>query len=295
MTLTRRRFLSISAAALSVPAAAQAGESARWQGVALGAPASMVLAGVALPAARPVFAALETEVLRLERIFSLYRDDSALTRLNAQGHLDAPPPEMLDLLSLAGAIHDATGGAFDPTVQPLWRARAIGGDEAAARALVGWRHVGFDAGRVTLARPGMALTLNGIAQGYVTDRIADLLRSRGFGDVLVDMGEVVARGRRGDGAAWQAGIAAPDGALVGRVTLRDRALATSAPMGTRLLGGRGHIIDPAGTGARRALVSVSAPRAAAADGLSTALCLVDDVTAERAVARFSGARIEALA
>ncbi|MET4101582.1 thiamine biosynthesis lipoprotein [Roseovarius sp. MBR-78] len=295
MTLTRRRFLSISAAALSVPAAAQAGESARWQGVALGAPASMVLAGVTPPAARPVFAALEAEVLRLERIFSLYRDDSALARLNAQGHLDAPPPEMLDLLSLAGAIHDATGGAFDPTVQPLWRARATGGDEAAARGLIGWQGVRFDAQTVTLARPGMALTLNGIAQGYITDRIADLLRSRGFGDVLVDMGEVVARGRRGDGAAWQAGIAAPDGALVGRVTLRDRALATSAPMGTRLVGGRGHIIDPVGGQARRTLVSVSAPRAAVADGLSTALCLVDDVTAERAVARFAGARIEALA
>lgn len=295
MTLTRRRFLSISAAALSVPAAAQAGESARWQGVALGAPASMVLAGVALPAARPVFAALEAELLRLERIFSLYRDDSALARLNARGHLDAPPPEMLDLLSLAGAMHDATGGAFDPTVQPLWRARATGGDEAAARGLIGWRQVGFDAGRVTLARPGMALTLNGIAQGYITDRIAELLKSHGFGDVLVDMGEVVARGRRGDGAAWQAGIAAPDGALVGRVTLRDRALATSAPMGTRLGDGRGHIIDPAGAGARRALVSVSAPRAAVADGLSTALCLVDDATADRAAARFAGARIEALA
>ena len=126
MTLTRRRFLSISAAALAIPGAASAGKSARWQGVALGAPASMILAGVTPRAARPVFAALEAELQRLERIFSLYHPDSALVRLNAQGRLDAPPPEMLDLLSLAGAIHEATGGAFDPTVQPLWQARATG-------------------------------------------------------------------------------------------------------------------------------------------------------------------------
>src|SRR6056297_564452 len=109
MTLTRRRFLSISAAALAAPSAARAGQSARWRGVALGAPAAMVLAGVTPQSARPVFAAMEAELLRLERIFSLYRDDSALVRLNAQGRLDAPPPEMLDLLTLAGAIHDATG------------------------------------------------------------------------------------------------------------------------------------------------------------------------------------------
>ena len=141
----------------------------------------------------------------------------------------------------------------------------------------------------------MALTLNGIAQGYITDRIADLLKAQGFGDVLVDIGEVAARGHRADGAAWQAGIAAPDGQLVGRVTLSNRALATSAPMGTVLPGGRGHIIGSDGAGAQRALVSVSAPRAAVADGLSTALCLVDDATAGRAVARFDGARIEAVA
>jgi thiamine biosynthesis lipoprotein len=293
MTLTRRRFLSISAAAAALPSASFAGQSARWRGVALGAPASMVLAGVPPLAARPVFAALEAELERLERIFSLYRPDSALVRLNAGGRLDAPPPEMLDLLSLAGAIHDATGGAFDPTVQPLWQARAAGGDEAAARARVGWQSVRFDARSVRFARPGMALTLNGIAQGYITDRIAELLAARGFDDVLVDIGEVAARGHRSDGAPWRAGIADPGGRIVARVTLRDRALATSAPMGTVLPGGQGHILDPSGRAPRRALMSVSAPRAAVADGLSTALCLVDDAAGARALARFAGARIEA--
>jgi len=295
MTLTRRRFMSISAAALAAPSAALAGQSARWRGVALGAPATMVLAGVTPMAARPVFAALEAELQRLEGIFSLYHTDSALVRLNAEGRLDAPPPEMLEVLTLAGAIHDATDGAFDPSVQPLWTARAAGRDETAARACVGWRTVRFDAVTVRFVRPGMALTLNGIAQGYITDRIADLLRSRGFGNVLVDIGEVAARGQNADGAPWRAGIADPEGRVVERVTLRDRALATSAPMGTVLSGGQGHIIDPSGRAPRLALVSVSAPRAAVADGLSTALCLVDAAAGSYAVSRFAGARIEAVA
>jgi thiamine biosynthesis lipoprotein len=177
-------------------------------------------------------------------------------------------------------------------VQPLWLARASGGPESAAKALTGWERVRFDAGGVTLARPGMALTLNGVAQGYITDRIADLLARRGFGDVLVDMGEVAARGQAGDGTGWRAGIATPEGRITQRLTLRDRALATSAPFGTRLTGGAAHILDPGGRTPTSRLVSVSAPRAALADGLSTALCLLDAEEMLRALARFEGARLE---
>lgn len=292
MSLTRRRFFTLSAAALALPSGAHAEPAARWQGVALGAPASMILAGVTPIAARPVFAAIEAELLRLERIFSLYRADSALVQLNRSGRLRRPPPELLEVLTLADMLHAATAGAFDATVQPLWLARASGGPEGAAKALTGWEWVRFDAGGVTLARPGMALTLNGIAQGYITDRIADLLAGRGFGDVLVDMGEVAARGQAGDGTGWRAGIATPEGRITQRLTLRDRALATSAPFGTRLTGGAAHILDPGGRTPTSRLVSVSAPRAALADGLSTALCLLDAEEMLRALARFEGARLE---
>ena len=49
--------------------------------------------------------------------------------------------------------------------------------------------------KVRFALPGMAITLNGIAQGYITDRIATLLQDAGMGDVLLDIGEVRALGR----------------------------------------------------------------------------------------------------
>ncbi|MFB9151219.1 FAD:protein FMN transferase [Roseovarius ramblicola] len=292
MTPTRRRFLTISAAAVALPSAAAARETARWAGFALGAHANMTLAGITPLYARPVFARLEAEIARLERIFSLYRDDSALARLNRDGRLQAPPPELLEVLTLSDALHAASHGAFDPSVQPLWRALATGGDTATARAAVGWDDVRFDAGGVRLGRPGMALTFNGIAQGYITDRIAALLRAQGLHDVLVDIGEVVALGRNADGRAWQAGIATPDGRVVHHVALGDRALATSAPQGTTLAAGQGHILDPGGGRPRHALVSVSAPRAALADGLSTALCLLDRDAGQRAVARFDDCVVE---
>lgn len=291
---SRRRFLTIAAGFVAMPA--HAAEVIRWRGQALGAKASMTLTGMSRAEAEPIFRAVEQELVRLERIFSLYREDSELVRLNQAGFLATPSPELLDVLSLSGALHAATDGAFDPTVQPLWLALAQGGDTKQARTAIGWENVRFDTGSVSLTRPGMGLTLNGVAQGYITDRIAALLRRRGLDHVLIDMGEIVALGGGADGRDWQAGIATPDAAIVHHVALRNRGLATSSPFGTVLAkdGTIGHIIDPAGgnRSAKHKLASVSAPRAAVADGLSTACCLLDQDMSKAAVAQFPGAVIE---
>jgi len=301
--LSRRRFILIgSAAILAASAAGGASVPVReWRGIALGAEARLILAH---PQADRLIAEARSELSRLEAIFSLYRADSALSRLNATGRLDLPPSELLEVLALAGLVHEATDGRFDPTVQPLWQANAeaaaagrriTDAERAAALSLVGWGKVEATPARVMLARPGMALTLNGIAQGYITDRVADRLRALGLHDVLVEMGEIRALGRTPEGTAWP--VSLTDGT---RLPLIDRALASSAPRGTCFdaEGRLGHIIDPA-TGRNSAapwsLVSVSAPQAAVADALSTAGCLMGDRTAlETAVSRFSGARIEAL-
>ena len=308
MKITRRRFLTVSAAAGGVALAgpARAG-TFRWRGRALGAEASITLSGLDRATATGIAQRIEAEISRLEGIFSLYRPDSEIRRLNGAGRIAQPSHEMLELLDLARLVNETTGGAFDPTVQPLWRlhAQAAGEDRAptpgemrAARQATGWRHVQVGAGLIRFDRPGMALTLNGIAQGYIADRIAGLLRSRGLVDVLIDTGEIKALGRRADGEPWRAGIALPDGTPVARTMLSDRSLATSAPLATLLdpRRGAGHILDPR-TGepaARWRLASVSAPRAALADALSTAFCLMDRRAIDRALAYHPHATLEAL-
>lgn len=294
--LTRRRFLTISAACACVATSGQAAEVTRWQGQALGASTSMVLNGLTEQQARPVIQAVEQEVQRLENIFSLYREGSEIRRLNTSGQLAAPSADLLNVLSLSASINEATSGAFDPTVQPVWLALAYDRETTAAWDAVGWQYVQFDTRAVHLTRPGMALTLNGIAQGYITDRIAALLRRRGLDNVLIDMGEIAAIGAKPDGRNWRAGISQPDGQIVKHVGLRDRALATSAPFGAVLSTPNtpGHIIDPkvALAGPKQTLVSISAPSAAVADGLSTACCLLDQDMAHIAVAAFADAEIE---
>ncbi|MGX9352368.1 FAD:protein FMN transferase [Shimia sp. W99] len=284
--LNRRHFLTIAAASVALPAGAATLTTATWRGQALGATTYMKIAGLGDTEAAPIFAHVEQELVRLERIFSLYRD-SALVALNRDGQLDAPAPELLEVLSLADGLHRASGGVFDPSIQPKWRAMAGQG----ADGPVGWSRVRFDARKVVL-EPGMALTLNGIAQGFVTDRITALLRNEGLRDVLMDMGEIAAMGARADGTPWKAGVATPQGEVIARLTLKDRALATSAVRGT-VLGDQGHILHPAGKDPHRALVSVSAPRAVIADGLSTALCLMSEDAGAALVSQYAGARIEA--
>ena len=288
--MNRRRFLALSAAVLAAPA--QTATRHDWSGVALGAEARLILSGATDIQARHVFARVSAELARVEAQFSLYRD-SGLTRLNRDGRLAYPGPEVLDLFALAQVVHLATGGAFDPSVQPLWLATAAGGDLAAARAAVGWHRVRVGPKEIRLD-PGMALTFNGIAQGQAADRIAALMRAQGLGNVLIDMGEVQALGHRPDGAPWRAQIAGPDGAALADLDLCDRALATSSPMGARIGAGQGHILHPKGQPPFWQTVSISAPSAAVADALSTAACLMDRAAIDRAIAAFPGTRLEHL-
>jgi thiamine biosynthesis lipoprotein len=297
MRLNRRRFLAISAA-VGLAGPARAAPISRWQGVALGARASITLAH---PEADRIIAEARAEIDRLENVFSLYRRDSALSRLNATGALEAPPLELVECLGLAGAVHAATGGAFDPTVQPLWAAYAEA--SAAGRALsnaareaalarVGWQGLRVDPARIAFAHPGMALTLNGIAQGYIADRVARLLEAERLTDILIDTGEIRALGGDPRGGAWLVGIECGDEP----VPLRDRAIATSAPLGTVFdaAGRIGHILEPR-TGFPAAAhfrsVTVTAPSAALADALSTALCLTGPEETARARSAFPACQV----
>ena len=265
MTLSRRRFLAISAAMLGAGPARSAATPARWRGVALGAEAEITIHG---PGAERALAEALALVRAVEAEFSLYDPGSALSRLNRAGRL-APSPTFAELLGLVDRVPAATGGAFDPTVQPLWEALARGGSLGPARAAVGWERVRLGGGEVRLGA-GQALTFNGIAQGFATDAVADMLEARGFGRALVDIGE-----HRALGGPWRVGLADPVAGYLGTRTLDMGAIATSSPDALRL-GLEGHILDPrGGRGTRWSTVSVEATRAAIADAVSTGCCLLD--------------------
>ena len=227
--LSRRRFIGVTAAAAGlglVPfgrAARAEAHLVTWRGQAMGAVATLQVHHHDRAAAERLVERSLAEVRRLEAVFSLYREDTALVALNRQGILVAPPADLVAVLAECRRCWELTGGAFDPTVQALWilyrdhfsrsDADPQGPTEHELRdALerVGFGRVTFDANRIALPRRGMGLTLNGIAQGYVTDRVVGILRAGGIASSLVDMGEPRAVGSRPSGGPWRVGIADPD-------------------------------------------------------------------------------------
>ncbi|MDJ0948299.1 MAG: FAD:protein FMN transferase [Alphaproteobacteria bacterium] len=302
--LTRRRFIAVAGAAAGLATAgpgraAEAPAARRWRGVALGAPAEITLYHPDAAVADRLIRLCRNEIARLERVFSLYRADSALSALNRDGALPDPPLDLVRLMGDSLAFAELTRGAFDPTVQPLWRLYAdhfaqpdadpAGPSDAAiaaARVLVDHRQVALDSRRIAFARPGMAVTLNGIAQGYITDRVADLLRDNGIARVMIDLGEIRALGRRPDGRPWRVGIANPleRNRTTETLDIVDRAVASSSPYGTRFepTGAYHHLFDPA-TGRPHSpyrQVTVTAPRATVADALSTACAIMPPARTE---------------
>jgi thiamine biosynthesis lipoprotein len=274
-----------------------------WRGIALGADTKLVITGVPEVEGKRLIKLARSEIERLENIFSLYRADSALSLLNSNGALLAPPAELLSVFSQVSAVHGATGGLFDPTVQPLWQVFAEHGGApdndqiASAQKKVGWSLVRYGLGGVTFTKPGMQATLNGIAQGFVSDRISALLRSEGLQNAIVNIGEISAMGHKPGGSPWRVGLAVNgDDEASEFVDLKDKCVATSAPMGTTFDGINSHIINPLTglpTPSDWQRVSVVHRSASIADGLSTAAILMDEAQLLDCVKKFDAVTLNA--
>ncbi|MBA3686543.1 MAG: FAD:protein FMN transferase, partial [Planctomycetes bacterium] len=220
-----------------------------------------------------------------------------LSALNRAGAADVSA----DLLAGLGAARDAwtaSSGRFDPTVGPLilaWKRGAEIGREpdadelAALRATIGFDRVTIDPQSRRVGLPsGGAIDLGGIAKGLIVDACAESIaaRLRPGERALIGYGESSQRlvaGTGGDQAPALIALRHP-----GRPEELHQSLELHSGQGFGYASASGrvfrigertysHLIDPL-TGAPGALdraAAVIAPTAAIADGLDTALCLLD--------------------
>ncbi len=227
-----------------------------------------------------------SEINLVEDVMSLYRPHSQICRLNRDGFLDDPHPELVEVLTRASFVSSCSDGAFDITVQPLWAlyaaANNVGRRPAAAEIeaavqKVDWRRVEISSRRITLHGSGTAITLNGMAQGFATDRATAALRNRGIEHALVDAGEIGALGCKAANEPWKIGIQHPrrDDAWIALVELDGRCLATSGDYATSFTPDHAdhHIFDPHSGRSPDVFcsVSVAARTGLEADSLSTAI------------------------
>lgn len=221
---------------------------------------------------------------RLAMMLTWRNPHSPLCQLNRTGNLSNAPVELLAVLAQAQKFGDLSEGAFDITVQPiLEQLRAGQSIGSGTNQLVDYRKVLISGSTISFQIPGMAITLDGIAKGYVVDNGVEKLKQLGFEQVLVEAGGDLAVSSQGFfPEAWKVGIASPrpeklDG-YVAAFSITQGALATSGDYLNWFSADKSshHIIDPAiyRSPSELASVTVYAPTATEADALSTAIMVM---------------------
>ena len=281
----RRTFIAAPLGALAGHAAASAGALHVGAGLAFGTTVGVTVRHHDEALAKLAIEDALREVRRVDALMSIYDPASQVFRLNRDGVVTDPDPHLLAVLAHARALSRLTRGAFDITVQPLWRVfRDAGGvpsahERARARAAVGWEQVVASPQCVALRRPGMAITLNGLAQGYAADLALAAVRKRGIEHALLDTGEFASLGSSAHGP-WRLGVRDPRAAEAVAATLRldGRCIATSGDYEMAFTADflHHHIFDPAvgDSPTELASVTVVAPTGLEADGLSTAFMVL---------------------
>jgi FAD:protein FMN transferase len=232
------------------------------------------------------------EVVRIDGLMSNFQPKSALSQLNRSVHFQphTVPPDLYRVIEHSLQLSRLTDGKFDISVAPwvdMWKAALSGGTVPSAeqqnsvRNCVGYEKIELTPpDQITFHAPCLRLDLGAIGKGYAVDRAAEVLRSWGINDALINAGgsTVLAMGAPPGKSGWLLHLRDPSDKLDPQVMLKDQSVSTSEQTPPSLLGrdSAGHIIDPdTGMPLRTDFaVSVVAKTGSETDGLSTSLLLV---------------------
>jgi len=277
------------------------GELTRYQysQLHMGGRVAITLYSASSEAAEAAAKAGFAEFARLEDVMSDYRPASELMRLcekAAQRPVEASP-DLFRVVSIAQKISAKSHGAFDITCGPvvaLWRrareTKRLPPKQAIQEALreVGYRFVRLDPSRRTiqLLKPGMKLDLGGIGKGYACDAASAAIRRAGCSIFLIEAGGNIRAGNPPPNREWRIGIGKSR-----VIAIENASVSTSGDAEQFVeIGGRrySHIVDPrTGIGVtNRVQVTVIGKDGAAADALSTALCVLGERAGKRLAKEF---------
>lgn len=213
-------------------------------------------------------------------IFSLRDPASPVAVLNRASKLANPPRELVEVLTKAVEISEMSDGAFDVTVKPLidiYQQSLPGLPTAGAvndvLHLVDHRNLNISKEEIAFSQPGMSITLDGIAKGYIVDAGTAVLKDFGFRNVYVEAGgDLMASGKKKGDILWKVGIQSPRNGhpgLLTQISVSNQAIATSGDyfqyFSADML--NHHIIDPR--------VGYSSPELASATIMSKSVMLSD--------------------
>lgn len=159
------------------------------------------------------------EIERLSGLLSRYDEGSAVSELNVNAVLEGGPQEVCDVVARSLYFTRQTNGAFDITVKPLidlYQTRFRSGQKPLGNEVrdvlerVGCEFVRLEKRNIRFTKPGMGITLDGIAKGYIVDRVSELLTAKGVVNHLVNAGgDIRTSGSAAKGKTWKIAVEDP--------------------------------------------------------------------------------------
>jgi thiamine biosynthesis lipoprotein len=232
------------------------------------------------------------EVKRVENLISDWIPSSQISKVNQNAGIQPikVDREVYDLVNRAIKVSQITSGAFDisyASMDKIWKfdgsMKTMPTEEAIKKSVakIGYINIILDSKKQTifLKNQGMKLGLGGIGQGYIADKVKDLLLSKGCLSGIVNVsGDINVWGKQLDGKPWTVGIVNPlnKNKIFAIFPLENSAVETSGNYEKYVVfnGIRySHIIDPrTGYPAQGvASVSVFAKQTEIADALATGI------------------------
>ena len=235
----------------------------------------------------------EKEINRLEKLFSPTIEQSEIFAINqyAAKQTVTVSKDTFDLIEKAKEYCNITEGAFDITIAPVVKAwgcteevKRVPSDEEIQQKLQlvdnNKLHIDKQNSTVYLENENMSIDLGGIAKGYASNKVNEILKKNGVSSAVISLGgNVSVTGKRPDGTKWRIAVQDPMNSegYVGILNVEDTSVITSGVY-QRFFEQNGkkyhHIIDTkTGKPTQNGLLSVTivCDNGAMADALSTSV------------------------
>lgn len=150
--------------------------------------------------------------------------------------------DIFTLIKAGKTYSDRANGSFDITIGPLSSLWHIGFPDARKPTqeeinnvlpLIDYRFVELNDNKQTvyLQNKGMEIDLGGIAKGFITDKVRDVLVDHGVTSAIIDLGgNVYVLGKNASGNKWTVGIQdpfSPRGQIIGSIQEANKSIVTS--------------------------------------------------------------------
>ena len=295
-TITRRQFLKIIVASSAIGLAWKLGVENLSPGLVIretrllmGTIINLVIISENRESASAAIEACFKSMSELESVLSRFQPESQVSKLNRFGALAEAHPALLGVVTQSLELSELSDGAFDITVKPLLDLyQSTPGILPTTRQIdqalksVGYQKIVLTGQGIAFNQPGMSITLDGIAKGYILDKGIDVLKKFGYENAMVEAGgDLMGLGEKALQTPWKVGLQSPRGKLgnlIASFDVRDRAIATSGDYMQAFTPdfSNHHIIDPRSghSSPEFASVSISATTVALADSLATAVMVM---------------------